>query len=47
MGDPAEENDPPPESKGFLTKGFESVNWKSEKTLGAIAYAGIDMSVSW
>jgi hypothetical protein len=31
MGDPAEENDPPPESRGFLTNGIESVNWKNEK----------------
>ena len=31
MGDPAEENDPPPESKGFLTNGAHSVNCKNQK----------------
>ena len=31
MGDPAEENDPPPESPGFLTNEIHSVNRKSEK----------------
>jgi hypothetical protein len=31
MGDPAEENDPPPESKGFLTNGAPSVNCKNQK----------------
>jgi hypothetical protein len=31
MGDPAEENDPPPESQAFLTKGMGSVNWKKKQ----------------
>ena len=31
MGDPAEENDPPPESRRFLTKELQSVNWKNPK----------------
>jgi hypothetical protein len=31
MGDPAEENDPPPESREFLTNSLECVNWKIEK----------------
>ena len=31
MGDPAEENDPPPESKGFMTKGIQYVKWKKQK----------------
>jgi hypothetical protein len=31
MGDPAEENDPPPESFGFLSKGVQIVNWKKTK----------------
>jgi hypothetical protein len=29
MGDPAEENDPPPESPELLTKDFTPVNWKN------------------
>ncbi len=33
MGDPAEENDPPPESSGFLTKELPAVNWKKQKML--------------
>lgn len=32
MGDPAEENDPPPESRRCLIIDIESVNWKNEKT---------------
>jgi hypothetical protein len=31
MGDPAEENDPPPESQAFLTKGMGSVNCQLKK----------------
>ena len=31
MGDPAEENDPPPESFKFLTKGYPCVNRKKQK----------------
>ena len=32
MGDPAEENDPPPESRRSLAKGILSVNWKTKKS---------------
>jgi hypothetical protein len=31
MGDPAEENDPPPESSNVLSKGVLFVNWKKAK----------------
>ena len=31
MGDPAEENDPPPESRRSLAKGILSVNSKTKK----------------
>jgi len=33
MGDPAEENDPPPESRRFFTKRFQSVNRKTKKNV--------------
>jgi hypothetical protein len=32
MGDPAEENDPPPESRRSLAKGILPVNWKTKKS---------------
>lgn len=37
MGDPAEENDPPPESPRFLTKDLQSVNWKTKKNLSLLS----------
>jgi len=39
MGDPAEENDPPPESRRFLTNDLQSVNWKNEKTENQTIFA--------
>src|SRR5690242_7323585 len=36
MGDPAEENDPPPESRRFLTNDLRSVNWKNAENLETI-----------
>ena len=36
MGDPAEENDPPPESRRFLTQPLHSVNWKKQKKVQSI-----------
>lgn len=31
MGDPAEENDPPPESRRLLSNRLQTVNWKKPK----------------